>query len=143
MNLWIINFSKKRTYHNQFGSLQESSVDDLEGKQVFIRMDVIWAFLSSMKTSNGCSLRFPNLSRVARLIWVLPHSNAGEERVFSIICFNKTPYHSSLGLDGTLSSILTIKLHNPELCYAFEPSNKILKISKKATWQYNQKHSSK
>ena len=79
MNLWIINFLKKRTYHNQFGSLQESSVDDLEGKQVFIRIDVIWAFLSLMKTSNGCSLRFLNLSRVARLIWVLPHSNAGVE----------------------------------------------------------------
>ena len=102
-------------------------------------MDVIWAFLGSMKTSNGCSLRFPNLSRVARLIWVLPHSNTGEERVFSIIRFNKTPYCSSLGLDGTLSSILTIKLHNVEPCYALEPSNEMLK----ATWQYNQKHSSK
>ena len=124
-------------------SAKEYLEDDLEGKQIFIRMDVVWAFLSSMKTSNCCTLRFPNLSRVARLIFVLPHSYAGEERVFSIIRLNKTPYRSSLGLDGTLSSILTIKLHNPEPCYAFEPSNEMLKNSKKATWQYNQKHSSK
>ena len=110
-----------------------------------------------MKTPDGCKLRFPNLSKVARLILVLPHSNAGEERVFlvlphsnageervfSLIRLYKTPYRSSLGLDGTLSSILTVKLHNPEPCYTFEPSKEMLKNSKKATWQYNQKHPSK
>ena len=37
----------------------------------------------------------------------LPH--AGEERVFSLVRLNKTPYRSSLSLDGTLSSILTVK----------------------------------
>lgn len=118
-------------------SAKESLEDDSEGKQTFIRMDVIWAFLSLMKTPDGCKLRFPNLSKVARLILVLPHSNAGEEQVFSLIRLNKTPYRSSLGLDGTLSSILTVKLHNPEPCYTFEPSKEMLKNSKKATWQYN------
>ena len=106
-------------------------------------MDVILGFISLMKTPDGCKLRFPHLSRIARLILLLPHSNTGEERVLSLIRLNKTPYRSSLGLDGTLSSILTIKLHNPEPCYTFEPSNQMLKNSKKATWQYNQEHSSK
>ena len=106
-------------------------------------MDVIWAFLGVLKNHDGCKLRFPNLSKIARLVLVLPHSNAGEERVFSMIRLNKTPYRSCLGLDGTLSSILTVKLHNPEPCYKFEPSNEILRNSKKATWQYNQKHSQK
>ena len=63
-------------------SAKESLEDNLERKQVFIQMNVIWAFLSLMMTSDHCSLRFPNLSRVARLILVLPHSNAGEEQVF-------------------------------------------------------------
>ena len=125
-------------------SVWESAKESLEDeKQTFVRMDVIWAFLSSMKTPDGCNLRFPNLSKVARLILLLPHSNAGEERVFSLIRLNKTPYRSSLGLDGTLSSILTVKLHNPEPCYTFEPSKEMLKSSKKATFLYNQKHPSK
>ena len=63
-------------------SAKESLEVNLEDKQVFIQMNVIWAFLSLMMTSDRCSLRFPNLSRVARLILVLPHSNAGEEQVF-------------------------------------------------------------
>lgn len=80
-------------------SAMESLEDDLEGKQTFIRMDVIWGFISLMKTPDGCKLRFPHLSRIARLILLLPHSNAGEARVFSLIHLNKTPYRSSLGLD--------------------------------------------
>ena len=39
---------------------------------------------------------------------VLPHSNAAEERVFSMVTKNKTALTPSLKLDGTLSSILTI-----------------------------------
>lgn len=44
-------------------------------------------------------------------------SSAAEERVFSLVRLNKTPYRSSLSLNGTLSSILTVKLHNPEAMY--------------------------
>ena len=54
-----------------------------------------------------------------------------------MVRLNKTPYRSSLNLDGTLSSILTVKLHNPELCYKFKPSTDMLEKSKMATWQYN------
>ena len=53
--------------------------------EVFVWVDVIWAFLSSMRTTDYCSLMFPGLSQVAKLILVLLHSNASEERVFSLI----------------------------------------------------------
>ena len=65
-------------------------------------MDIIWAYLSRRKSPDGCSLRFPNLAKIAQLILVLPHSNAGEERIFSMVRLNKT-YRSRLSLDGTLS----------------------------------------
>ena len=61
-----------------------------------------------MKTGDGCRDKFPLLSRFA-------------ECVFSLVRLNKTLYRSSLDLEGTLSSILTVKLHNPEPCYEFEP----------------------
>ena len=53
--------------------------DELEEKQTFVRMDVIWAFLGVLKTHGCCKLRFPNLSKIAHLVLVLPHSNTGEE----------------------------------------------------------------
>ena len=119
-------------------SKDEDDEDD-EG-HVHVRMDVIWAYLSRMRTDDNCHLKLPLLSKVAKLVLTLPHSNAGEERVFSLIRLNKTPYRSSLSLDGTLSSILTIKMHNPEPCFDFEPSEQMLEKSKKATWNYNKQH---
>ena len=48
----------------------------------------------------------------------IPHSNAGEERIFSLINKNNTPTRSSLQIDGTLSSLIIIKTHidNPLKC---------------------------
>ena len=39
-----------------------------------------------------------------------PHSNAEEECTFNLVTKNKTKFHTNLKLDGTLSSILAIKL---------------------------------
>ena len=44
---------------------------------------------------------------------VMPHSNAELKRLFSIVRKNKTLEHSSLKLDGTLSSILAVKTMYP------------------------------
>ena len=71
----------------------------------------------------------------------MPHSNAAEERIFSFVKLNKTPQRNKLNYDGTLSSILTIKLNDIEPCFEYEPSKKTLKISQSATSIYNKNHS--
>ena len=68
-------------------------------KKQYYRMYVIWAYLSGVKIVDS-SLRFELLSSVARLVLVIPHSNAGEERVFSLIKQNRTPIRSSLNANG-------------------------------------------
>ena len=55
--------------------------------------------------------RFDILFKVIKLVLVLPHSNASEERVFSIVRKNKTTFRASMGFN-TLGSILTVKLGN-------------------------------
>ena len=58
---------------------------------------------------------------------------------------NKTKFRPSLKLDGTLCSILTVKLANLESlkkCHKFEPTTSVLKTAKRATMEYNQSHSS-
>ncbi len=85
---------------------------------------------------------FERLAAVAKLVLVLPHANADAERVFSVVGLNKTKRRDSLALDGTLSSIMTIKMANLEPCLKWEPPSDIIKASKKATGQYNHAHRS-
>ena len=88
-------------------------------------------------------LRFARLAKVALLVLTLPHSNAEEERVFSMITKNKTDFRPNLKLDGTLMSILSVKLANPEPCQKYEPPKAVIETAKKATMEYNRAHSSK
>ncbi len=56
---------------------------------------------------------------------------------------NKTKRRDSLALDGTLSSIMTIKMANLEPWFKREPPSETIKTSKKTTGQYNHSHRSK
>ena len=47
----------------------------------------------------------------------LSHSNADAERVFSTAGLNKTKTRNTLALDGTLSSIMTVKMADIEPQY--------------------------
>ena len=105
------------------------------------RMDSIWGYIGSLKTADH-SLKFGLLSAVAKLVLTIPHSNAGEERVFSLIKQNKTPVRSRLDANGTLLSVIQVKLANNTSCINWEPPSNILKTSKKATAEYNRAHSS-
>ena len=91
-----------------------------------VRPDAIWNFLASKKSANGCRPRFPNLAKVAKLVLVLPHSNAGEARLFSLVRLNKTSYRSAVSLDGTLSSIMTVKTHLSDSSTKFDPPKELL-----------------
>lgn len=102
-------------------------------------MDVIWAHLQTLTNPDG-SLMLEKLCKTAFLILTLPHSNAEEERIFSMVTKNKTKFRSSLQLDGTLSSILTLKCADIEPCHSYDPPVEVLETAKKATMIYNSNH---
>ena len=106
------------------------------------RMDIIWSHMKTMKHPDG-SPKFEKLADVALLVLTLPHSNAEEERVFSLVTKNKTKFRANLKLDGTLSSIIAIKLANTVPCQKYEPPREVLESARKATMTYNRAHSSK
>lgn len=107
------------------------------------RADVIWNFIHCMKRPDGQS-QFPRLSNIALLVLTIPHSNATEERVFSLIRKNKTAFRPNLDPNETLGSILTVKMElqngGPTSKYDFPPT--VLSAAKKATMHYNNLHSS-
>ena len=111
--------------------------EDKDREVKYYRMDQIWHYLASMKDADE-SFKFSRLANVAKLVLVLPHSNAQEERVFSMVRKNKTAFRPSLDPKGTLSCILTIKLSNID--HSFEPNKETLKKAKSATYEYNREH---
>lgn len=113
-------------------------ISDSEEEKV-CQMDVLWGYLKGVKAAGSNELMLNLLFQVAEVVLTIPHSNAGEERIFSYISKNKIPSRSSLSLIGTLSSIITVKTHieNP---LQWNPSESLLKAAKKATVDYNKQH---
>ena len=70
---------------------------DEDDKIVSLRMDVIWGYLGNLKVNDYP--RFQHLSKVAQLVLVLPHSNAEEERAFSLVRKNKTCFRGNLDIN--------------------------------------------
>jgi hypothetical protein len=97
----------------------------------------------NVKRPDG-QFRFSRLPRVAMLILTMPHSNAEEERVFSLVRKNKTSFRPNLDPDETLSSIIMIKMELQNRSardkYTFPPN--VLREAKSATRKYNEAHKS-
>lgn len=122
-------------------SVWKSATIQEDESVTYYRMDVIWHYLANLKAVDG-SNRFGRISKVAKLVLILPHSNAKEERIFSMVRKNKTSFRPNLDPSGTLSSILAIKLANDKPAHAFQPPSTMVKKAKSATWDYNKLHSS-
>ena len=101
----------------------------------YVQPDILWHGLEKLMDVNGKSV-FALLAKVAKLVLVLPHSTADEERIFSLVRKNKTAFRSNLSLDTTLPNILHCKVNcfSHTKCYEFSPSPHVLKNAKHATW---------
>ena len=133
-------------YHD-FQLLEEIGIPSSEMKIIKpvkdILPDLMWHYLSTLKDCIGCP-RFPRLTKVAKLILVIPHSNAEEEGVFSLVRKNKTCFRPNLDLDESLASIITCKLAmEGESVTKFSISDDIISTAKQATTKYNKQHSQK
>ena len=105
------------------------------------RIDTLWYHIQQLRSLAGNNQRFELLFKVAKLILITPHSNAGIERVFNLVN-NKFAGsdRNQLDIEGSLSSILAVKMERPESqekCYCFKPSDELLNSAKKATYTYN------
>ena len=89
------------------------------------RADVILHYLSTHNAPDG-SFFFSRLSQVAKLVLLIPHSNAKEEQIFSMVRKNKTAFCPSLDLKGTLSRMLTIQLASTDLQKKFYVKQNLL-----------------
>ena len=105
-----------------------------------LRPDIVWGHLQEMTTPDGRK-RFHRLSKIALLVLTIPHSNAGEERVFTMIKKNLTASRSCLDQEETLGSIMTIKMESLNSPGGIELPPNVLKTAKSATRLHNKAHS--
>lgn len=105
-----------------------------------LRPDIVWGHLQEVTTLDGRK-RFPWLSKIALLVLIIPHSNAGEERVFSMMKKNLTPLRPCLDQEETLGSIMTIKMESLNSPGGNELPTNVLRAAKSATRLYNKAHS--
>ena len=110
--------------------------ENLEEGKVYYRMDIIWV---NFRTN------LPTLANVVLQVLTIPHSNAAEERAFSMINKNKTQFCSPLNLGKSLNSIILIKMNTPEglvPCHKMKFSEELHRKCKFPCMYYNKKHSS-
>ena len=106
-----------------------------------LKLDSLWSFIGKMKDHAENTLLFPRLWKVVRLILTIPHSNAEEERVFSVVRKNKTSFRPRLDPEETLASIVTVKLAmEPESVETFNIPQEVLIAAKTATYKYKLSH---
>ena len=104
-----------------------------------LHVDALWTYLNSRREPGTHRPESDQLFKVAASVLTIPHSNASEERIFSMINKNKTSSRSSLAIEGTLLSTVTVKTHITDLLN-WKPSE-YLRNAKKATVEYNRQHS--
>lgn len=81
-------------------------------------------------------LKFKVLSELMKSILCIPHSNAGCERVFSLVRKNHTDFRGSMKT-STLESILVNKMNmssKGKLCYQQQFTEEFTKRAKSATY---------
>lgn len=86
--------------------------------------------------------RFKYLSKLAKCLLALPHSNADTERVFSIVRKIVTDLRTEMD-QSTLCPLLSCKLNSDIECYRLEAPKELLNKAKHATMEYNRAHTSK
>lgn len=99
------------------------------------RIDLAWHKISQMKGTNG-ELKYDVLSKFIKMILVIPHSNAEDERIFSIVRKNLNEYRPNLS-SSTLSDIIVEKMNTlskNEKCYNSKFSKDLLTKLKSATY---------
>ena len=112
------------------------------------RMEAVWYLLQEINSAVRNNFRFHNLFEVAKIVLITPHSKAGIERVYALVNKNKSEgsERNRLDIDGSLASILAVKLDRPESSFKFYnyiPSVTLMEKAKSATKEYNDAHCSK
>ena len=131
---------------NKYQLLRDSDIPDhvmesCKTDRGDLKLDSLWSFIGEMEDHTEKALFFPRLWKVVGLILTIPHSNAEEERDFSVARKNKASFRPRLGPEETIASILTVKLAmESKSVETFNIPQEVLTAAKSATYKYKLSH---
>ena len=116
-------------------------LDDLSGVSISPerRADDMWVEISNLKDKSTSEQKYVHLPKIMLAILSIPHSNAEDERIFSLVRKNATEFRPSLATK-TLSDLLTQKvmsLASEHPCYEMTFSDSLLAKCKGAATAFN------
>lgn len=103
------------------------------------RADDMWVEISNLKDKSTSEQKYVYLPKIMLVILSIPHSNAEDERIFSLVMKNSTEFRPSLATK-TLSDLLTQKvmsLASEHSCYEMTFSDSLLAKYKGAATAFN------
>ena len=121
---------------------EDATVKEFDDGSKEYKIVTLWYHIQQLRSLAGKNQRFELLFKVAKVILITLHSNAGIERIFSLVSKNKSAGSDSnrLNIEGSLPSILAVQMERPESeekRYCFKPSDELFNSAKKATYTYN------
>ena len=131
---------------NEYQLLRDSDIPDhviesCKTDRGDLKLDSLWSFIGQMKDHAENALLFPRLWKVVRLILTILHSNAEEERVFSIVKKSKTCFRPRLDPEETVVSIVAVKVAlESESVETFNIPQEVLTAAKSSTYKYKMSH---
>ena len=117
--------------HGELPTLVSEPLEDT-GSEVTCGLENIWAAMGELKSiTDSALLRFGTLSHLAKILLVLPHSNADPERLFSMVRKIDTEQRRRLD-SSTVCDLLCSEINNDSACYdnKFRLSDKFLRSVK-------------
>ena len=104
-------------------------------------MDSPWSFIGEMKDHAEDVVFFFTSLEGCQAYFNIPHPNAEEERVFSIVIKNQLCFRPRLNPEETLASIATVKLAmEPVSGETFNIPQEVSTATKSATFKYKLPH---
>lgn len=94
---------------NEWRTLPLTIEKNLKKKLIEESVEQFWWSLSKIKCFDE-TLLFPSLSKLAKMVLSLPHTNADSERIFSIVTAVRTKKRNKLGHDS-LNAVCIIRSH--------------------------------
>ena len=127
---------KMDALEEEFGQFQ---VDPLESLVLDQRVDTVWMEISGIKDKTTGKEKYLYLSKIMVMILSLAHSNAEDERLFSLVRKNATDFRPNLSTQ-TLSDFLTQKMYSQAkkvVCHKMTLDDQLLVKCKQAARTYN------
>ena len=117
---------------DEWRDYQAAKLDLPKGDDMIV--DLWWSNFLKTKDYSG-NLKYPHLSKLIKILLILPYNQAPVERVISMVNKIDTKFRPTIS-NKSLNSLLTCKINNDNECFMTEISGGLLQVTRSACTKY-------